>query len=297
MIRPTSVEPVKEIASTPGCRTSAAPRGLAETGHDVQHARREPGFRCQLAEAQCGQRSLLGGLEHHRVPTGERRRDLPRGHRQGEVPRNDCAHHPHRLAQRVVEKGPRHRDGVALHLVGQPGVVAQRLRNTGNIDAAGLEVRLAVVPRLEQPQLVGVGLDQVRQLPEQERPLVRVHPAPFAVGEGRARRPDRAVNVRRPRLGHLGDYLFGGRIDRREPAAGFRFGPLVPDPETGADLLLHLCLRHRFVSCPRSRVCASRRRRSAPRARRRWRRAAAATPAPGRAPPRRGSRRRSAPSA
>ena len=25
MIRPTSVEPVKEIASTPGCRTSAAP--------------------------------------------------------------------------------------------------------------------------------------------------------------------------------------------------------------------------------------------------------------------------------
>ena len=66
-----------------------------------------------------------------------------------------------------------------------------------------------------------------------------VHAPPFAVAEGRARRLHRAVDVRRPRLGHLGDHLAGGRVHGGEAGAVLRVGPVVPDPEPGADRFGH----------------------------------------------------------
>ena len=40
------------------------PRRLAEAGQDVDHAFGKAGLEDQLAEAECGERGLLGGLEH-----------------------------------------------------------------------------------------------------------------------------------------------------------------------------------------------------------------------------------------
>ena len=69
----------------------------------VHHAVREAGFHDQFADAQRGQRRLLGGLHHHCVAGGQRRRQLPRLHQQREIPGNDLPHHAHRLVPRVAE--------------------------------------------------------------------------------------------------------------------------------------------------------------------------------------------------
>ena len=43
-IRPTAVDPVSEIARTSGCSVSGVPTSRAESGHDVDHALRQPGI-------------------------------------------------------------------------------------------------------------------------------------------------------------------------------------------------------------------------------------------------------------
>ena len=116
------------------------------------------------------------------------------------------------------------------------------------VDPPRFEVGLPVVLRLQQPQLVGVRVHQVRQLPQKPRPLVRVHPPPAAVTEGRARRRHRAVDVLCARLGDLGDDLVGGRVDGREGGAVFWIGPFVPDPEAGADRYAHSLARRGWLA-------------------------------------------------
>ena len=49
--------------------------GLAVARDHVQDAGRETGLERELAEAQRGQRRLLGRLQHHRAARGERRRE------------------------------------------------------------------------------------------------------------------------------------------------------------------------------------------------------------------------------
>ena len=51
--------------------------GLAEAGHDVDHAGRHARLQAQLAQPQRRQRRLLRRLEHDGAAGGERRADLP----------------------------------------------------------------------------------------------------------------------------------------------------------------------------------------------------------------------------
>ena len=129
--RPTAVEPVNAILSTPGWSTSAAPVSPSPVTH-VEHARREADLQRQLAEAQRRQRRLLGGLEHDRAARRERRAELPRGHQQREVPRHDLPAHADRFAARVAEH-VRRGDGqhAALDLRRPAGEVAQVRGRTG----------------------------------------------------------------------------------------------------------------------------------------------------------------------
>ena len=68
--------------------------------HDVQHARRQQ-VAHQLGPHQNARRGLLGRLQHHAVARGQRRRQLPGGHQNGEVPRNDLPDHAQRLCEMV----------------------------------------------------------------------------------------------------------------------------------------------------------------------------------------------------
>jgi len=84
------------------CDRAAGTRTHA--GDDVENALRQARFRDQFAEPQGGQRGLLGRLQDHGVATSQRGSELPGGHQQREIPRNDLAANSNRLAQRVVEE-------------------------------------------------------------------------------------------------------------------------------------------------------------------------------------------------
>ena len=80
----------------------------AEAVHDVEHAGRQQ-IANQLRPDQDAGRCLLGRLEHHAVARGQRRRQLPGGHQDREVPGNDLTDDAQRLVEVVG-------DGVVVDL-------------------------------------------------------------------------------------------------------------------------------------------------------------------------------------
>jgi len=98
---------------------------------------------------------------------------------QGEVPGHDAPYHPQGFPEGVVQKGTRHRDRLAVDLVGHSGKVPEVLHHRGHVDLSGLEIRLSVVPGLQGGQLVGVLLDEIGEAPKELRAPVGVHLAPL----------------------------------------------------------------------------------------------------------------------
>ncbi len=79
-------------------------------GDHVDDARRQVALGDDLGERERGQRRRLGGLEHDRVAGRERRRELPGGHQQREVPGDDLAgdaERPRRRAEARVARACR----------------------------------------------------------------------------------------------------------------------------------------------------------------------------------------------
>ena len=206
---PRSVEPVKATLSTPGWAASAAPVAPAPVT-TLTTPGRQLGLPDQLGQQQRRERRGLGRLQHHRVAAGERGRDLPRGHQQREVPGDDLAHHPERPRGHA-------RDGV-LQLVGPARVVEEVRRHQRQVDVARLADRLAAVDRLEHGQLARAVLHQAGQPEEvlRPRPARQVAPALLVGAPGGG---DGVVDVRRAGLGHDGEVVAGGGLDRGELAA------------------------------------------------------------------------------
>ena len=148
---PTSVEPVNAILSMPSCSTSACP-----IAGPPASTLTTPGGRSASAmisaSSQRGQRRRLGGLEHDGVAGRERGRDLPGGHQQREVPRNDLPGH--------TERSRRGAEARVLELVGPARVVEEVRGRQRDVDVARLADRLAVVERLEHRQFAAAFLDR-----------------------------------------------------------------------------------------------------------------------------------------
>mmetsp|Transcript_2022 Transcript_2022/g.5620 ORF Transcript_2022/g.5620 Transcript_2022/m.5620 type:complete len:340 (-) Transcript_2022:488-1507(-) len=72
---------------------------------DVEHSRRYPRLRAQLAQQVGGVGCDLRRLGNHAVPRRQRRRHLPRKQVKGKVPRGDTHHHPQRIAHGHVQHG------------------------------------------------------------------------------------------------------------------------------------------------------------------------------------------------
>ena len=144
-----------------GMADEACPGRLPVPEDDVQHSLRKVLGR-ELGEARRGQGRLLGGLQHHRVPGGQRWPDLPDRHHQGVVPRRDLADDADRLAAD-------HRRVAAHVLAG--GEAVEGARHTGEeaqvVDQdrhlVGLHRldRLADIQGLELRQLIAVLLERV----------------------------------------------------------------------------------------------------------------------------------------
>ena len=76
--------------------------GVAVAGHDVEHARRQPGLRRSSANSSAVSERELGRLQHHRVAERQRRRDLPGQHQQRKVPGDDLPDDADRHAGRRI---------------------------------------------------------------------------------------------------------------------------------------------------------------------------------------------------
>jgi hypothetical protein len=99
----------------------------------------------------------------------------------------------------------------------------------GHVDVARLLDRLAAVERLEHCQLARALLQQPRDAEEVLGPLRRpqLRPRP----ERRARGRDRQVDVLVAGLGHLGQRLLRGGVDRGEALAGAGLDELAADEQ------------------------------------------------------------------
>jgi hypothetical protein len=124
------------------------------TGDDVDDAIGQLGFLDELGEQQGGERCGLGGFQHHGVAAGQRGRDLPRGHEQREVPRDDLPGDANALG---VLPG----EGVA-ELVGPTGVVEEVRGGERHVHVAAFADGLAAVHAFDHGELAGFLLQQAR---------------------------------------------------------------------------------------------------------------------------------------
>jgi hypothetical protein len=136
---------------------------------------------------------------------------------------------PLRLQQREVDHVGAERNGLALHLVGGAGVVAQRRHHAVDV-ALGVLERLADVERLQPGQLVAMGGDEIRQLEHQGAALLRRHLAPGTLHRG-VGGAHGAVDILGAGARDLGDRFLGRGIDGREIRTGTGGDPFVVDEE------------------------------------------------------------------
>jgi hypothetical protein len=200
--------------------------GLAVPGDDVQDPGRDR-VRCQLHEAEHGERRLLRRLQDGDVPRRERRRELPDRHHERVVPRRDLADDPERLPP-----DPR---GVAAHVLAGRAAFEDARRAGEEADVvradrhlvARVRQRLAHVLRLDPGQLLAVLVQQVGQLEQHLGALAGCRLAPL-----RPRLPgglDRAVDVRLRPLRHRGDRFTGGGVQDLGGLALDGVDPLAAD--------------------------------------------------------------------
>ena len=170
---------------------------FAESGEDVDDALGEAGFVDELGEAEAGHRGLLGELEDDGAAGGEGGAELPGGHQQGEVPRDDLGGDADGFAQGVgVEvAGEREREGRAGDLGRPAGHVAEHVDGERDVGGAGDGDGLAVVEGFELGEFVEVLLEQVTELPDEAAAFGGLHAGPGAVVEGFAGGADGAVDV------------------------------------------------------------------------------------------------------
>src|SRR6185437_16409698 len=150
-------------------------RGLAIAGHDVDDACGNAGFQAELGETQRSQRRFLGGLEHHRAASRDRRPYLPDAGAERAVPGNDGADDADRLLQRVGEylTGQRVLDGFTVDRGRLSRVIAQHAEHA-ELVAAGAADRRTHVERVELRQLLEILLDEVGELEQEVLPLERL---------------------------------------------------------------------------------------------------------------------------
>ena len=229
----------------PVARRQRLARLGAEPVDDVDHARRQQ-IADQRHQVEHRDRRLLGGFEHHRVAGRQRGRQLPGGHQDREVPRNDLPDHAERLVEVVG-------DGVLVDLgqrtllrADRPGEVAEMVDRQRDVGAQRLADRFAVVPHFGHRQRGLVLLHPVGDLVQDRRPLGRCGLAPR-----RSRRVggvERLLDVGLVGPRHLAERLAGHRGRVLEVAA-----PRGPDPPAPDEVVVAGFIRHQRPS--RTRTC------------------------------------------
>ena len=213
------------------CRT----RGLAKSGNNVDHAVWNACFLDQFAEAQSGERSLLGGLEHDRASRRQRWRQLPRRHHEREIPGDDLADHANRLPQRigVPVPGAGYRDRLTVQSRRPSRHVAEHVDRALHVAAARVGYGFAIVESFELCEFVAMLFQKVTKPPDElaiSRPAGDTRPRPGFKSPACSARPPSRYQPCRPRA--RGDGLFRRRVFDREGLAALRGNPFPIDQES-----------------------------------------------------------------
>src|SRR6202040_670824 len=184
---------------------------------------------------------LLGRFEHDGVARGQCKRELPGGHQDREVPRDDLADHTERLMEVI-------RDGVVIDL-GQrtllrpdsPGKIAEMIDGQRQVGGQRLPDGLAVVPRLGQGQRLQVLFDAVGDLVEDVGAFGGGRLAPLR--RGGVGRIESLVDVGVVRAGHFAERLSGHGCRILEVLTAHRRDPFTADEVFVAGFVRHQRVR------------------------------------------------------
>ncbi len=136
---------------------------LAEALNDVQHARWQQ-IADHFDEYHDRQRGLLGRLEHDAVASGQGRSQLPGGHQQREVPRNDLTNHAQRLMEMVGRGGVVDLCSAAFLSADAAREVTEVICSQRYVGVQGFTNGFAVVPGFGDCELLQIRLDAVGDL-------------------------------------------------------------------------------------------------------------------------------------
>src|ERR1700722_20198177 len=130
--------------------------GLAETVDDVDDAGREADFFEIAGEFERGERSLLGGFQNAAAAGGDGRGELPRGHQERIVPRDDLCGDADGFAHGEAERVGGDGINVAGDFRGEAAVVLETGGDVGDV-VFGFNEWLAGVAAFEFGEYGGVG--------------------------------------------------------------------------------------------------------------------------------------------
>ena len=200
---------------------------LAPAVHDVEHARRQSGFRQQLRQLDRRRGIFLARLEHERVPARERDRKHPHRHHRREVERRDPDAHAERLADRdAVDLARDVLGNVAFEQVRDPAGELDDLEPALDLTPRVGE-RLAVLGGDQRCDPVGVAQDQLAEPEQHRRATQRRRLRPLR--QRAARRPHRGVHLVRAGERDAPGKLPGRRIVDVPRPAGSALDRAPPD--------------------------------------------------------------------
>ncbi len=196
---PVAVEPGERELLDVGMRDERRTGRRAVAVDDVEHAGGHPGRDAQGSQLRRRKGRLLGHLEDDRVPDREGRSRLPAGQQERIVPWADRADDAVRFADRIDEVAGIGGVRASVRQFGVAGEVGEEVG--GQVDLGDrLPDGLAGVARLDRPDPVGVGPDQVGEPAQDGGTMTRCGLRPGARFEhGPPRRPRRARCPRPPR--------------------------------------------------------------------------------------------------
>ena len=179
-------------------------RHMTQTRQYVDHPGGHASLAHQFGYFQRGQRCDFRWFEHNGVACGKRRRHLPTGKHQREIPRHHLTHHAQRFTQGVIQKPRIHRNSFALKLVGHATEVPKASCGTRHIEHAAITNGVAGIQRFQTSQFLAIGFNQISQFQQNASPVCGLHSAPS--GKRLLRRFHRQIHICMTGHGDLRDH-------------------------------------------------------------------------------------------
>ena len=226
-------------------KAQCLPGHRALPGDQVQNAVGQAAFGADLHQPQQAERCHLGGFEHHRIARRQRRRDLPRGNHQREIPRHDRPDHADRLAVDQPQNPGLRRGDFAGQFVDRLGIEP---KGRGGAARLGLDRHAdlgAVVAHPAHGQRQRLGLDRVGNLVQHFLALDRGGAGPDPRLEHATGRGHGGIDIRRAGIGDAAQALPVNRRGHDHARARLRRTPLSIDEQP----LIGHGLRRQHVDC------------------------------------------------